>query len=210
MVGDPTDDILGTAARLFSELGVNGTTMSRLAADVGLKQSSLYYYFSSRDEVVLALVHRANVVPLELVERVIDGPGTVPEQLYRFVQGDVEALCALPFDINEVHRIAARDREKFGDYWADRRRLERRLAGLIRRGVAEGSVREVDPRFTALTIMSNDEGVQNWYRLGSAKHPGRVARSLAQLTVAGLLPDAGRMAEIAARVEAIDKGTTPR
>ena len=26
-----------------------------------------------------------------------------------FVKGDVEALCALPFDINEVHRIAARD-----------------------------------------------------------------------------------------------------
>jgi len=109
-----------------------------------------------------------------------------------------------------VHRIAARDREKFEDYWADRRRLERRLAGLIRAGTGEGSLREVDPRFTALTIMSNDEGVQNWYRLGPPKNPGRVARSLAQLTVAGLLPDAGRMAEIAARVEAIDKGAGPR
>ncbi|HKY13403.1 MAG TPA: helix-turn-helix domain-containing protein, partial [Microthrixaceae bacterium] len=63
-MGDPTDEILATAGRLFAELGVAGTTMSRLASEVGLKQSSLYYYFRNRDEVVAALVSRANVVPL--------------------------------------------------------------------------------------------------------------------------------------------------
>jgi len=202
VVGDPTDDILGAAARLFSELGVNGTTMTRLAGEVGLKQSSLYYYFRNRDEVVLALVHRANVVPLELVERVHATPGDAPDKLYRFVCGDVEALCALPFDINEVHRIAARDREKFADYWSDRRRLERRLAALVRGGSEAGTLREVDPRLTALTIMANDEGVQNWFRLGTGLSPAKIGRSLAQLTVGGLLPDGGRIAAVVDRVEA--------
>ena len=44
--------------------------MSRIAAEVGPQQSSLYYYFRSKDEVVAALVARANVVPLELVDRI--------------------------------------------------------------------------------------------------------------------------------------------
>ena len=178
--------------------------MSRLANEVGLKQSSLYYYFRSRDDVVLALVHRANVVPLELIEHIIGGPGAVPVKLYRFVRGDVEALCVLPFDINEVHRIAARDRDRFAEYWTDRARLERRLTGLIRAGVREGVLRDVDAKLTALTIMANDEGVQNWYRLTPKASPGRIARSLAQLTVAGLLPDGGRIALITAGVEQID------
>src|SRR5689334_14191117 len=120
VVGDPTEDILAAAGRLFGQLGVGQTTMSRLATEVGLGQSSLYYYFRSRDEVVAALVGRANVIPLELIEGITSGPGSAPSKLHRFVRGDVEALCALPFDINEIHRLAVRERERFETYWRER------------------------------------------------------------------------------------------
>jgi TetR/AcrR family transcriptional regulator len=187
VVGDPTDEILRAAAALFGELGVAATTMSRLAAEVGLGQSSLYYYFRSRDEVVAALVARANVTSLDLVTQIAVGTGSAPEKLARFVRGDVEALCTLPFDINEVHRIAARDRIRFADYWRDRSRLERRLAAIVREGVAAGELRSVDARLTALTIMANDEGVQNWFRLGTRRSPAEIGRALADMTIGGLV-----------------------
>src|SRR5215213_6257637 len=76
VVGDPTEEILAAASRLFEWLGVESTTMSRLAAEVGLKQSSLYYYFPNRDAVVAALVAQANIVPLELVEGIIADGGS--------------------------------------------------------------------------------------------------------------------------------------
>ncbi len=186
-VGDPTDEILAVAARLFGEQGVGATTMSRLAAEVGLGQSSLYYYFRSRDEVVAALVARANVVSLDLVSAIAASNGSPADKLLAFVQGDVEALCALPFDINEVHRIAARDRARFAAYWHDRARLESRLTAIVRAGVDSGELRPVDARLTALTIMANDEGVQNWYRLGTRRSPKAIGRALAELTVRGLL-----------------------
>ena len=205
VVGDPTDEILGTAAKLFGEFGVTGTTMSRIASEVGLKQSSLYYHFHSRDEVVAALMARANVVPLELAQRVSATDDPVPVQLYRFVKGDVEALCALPFDFNEVHRIAARDIERFADYWTDRRRLERKLSSLIKRGSDAGTLRPVAPRLTAVTIMANDEGVQNWFRLGTSTTPAQIARHLAELTVAGLLPVDGVLEDIAEAAHQADR-----
>ena len=34
-------------------------------------------------------------------------------QLYRVIRADVAALCALPYDLNEIHRLAARDPEAF-------------------------------------------------------------------------------------------------
>src|SRR5215207_7689442 len=62
--GDPTDEILAAASRLFGRQGVGGTTMARIAAESGLGPSSLYYYFGRKEEVVVALVARANVIPL--------------------------------------------------------------------------------------------------------------------------------------------------
>ena len=195
VVGDPTDEILAAASRLFQELGLESTTMSRLAAEVGLKQSSLYYYFPNRDAVVAALVAQANIVPLELVDRIIADGGSAASSVYRFVRGDVEGLCALPFDINEIHRVAMRDRDRFAEYWRERGRLERRLASLISNGMDAGEFRVVDPRLTALTILANDEGVQNWFRLGTTRKPRVIGDAVAAMVVGGLLA-AGRSVEV--------------
>jgi TetR/AcrR family transcriptional regulator len=183
---------------------VEATTMSRLAAEAGLGQSSLYYYFRSREELVAALVATANVVPLELIETIAAAPGSVPAKLYCFVRGDVEALCALPFDINEIHRIAARERDRFADYWRERSRLERRLSGLVRAGVGAGELREVDPRLTTLTILANDEGTQNWFRLGARPSAAKAATAVATMTVAGLLGAGRTIDEVVAEVVELD------
>jgi AcrR family transcriptional regulator len=201
---DPVEDILRAAGRLFGEQGVDRTTMTKLAAAVGLRQSSLYYYFSSKEEVVAALVRRANVVPLELVARIEVEGGPPPVRLYRFVRADVIALCELPFDINEIHRIAARDPEGFADYWQERRTLERRLGRLVRAGVADGSFRNVDARLTALTVLSNDEGTQNWFRLGTRRSPAAVGAALADLVVAGLLADPAALDGVRAAADRLD------
>ena len=102
--------------------------MARIAAGAGLQQSSLYYYFRSKEEILAAIVAKANVVPLELVRRVRDQPLEPAVRLWQFVAGDVVALCVLPFDINEVHRYAARDRNRFATYWKERRALQAALA----------------------------------------------------------------------------------
>jgi TetR/AcrR family transcriptional regulator len=187
--GDPCDEILAVAARLFGSDGIGATSMARIATEAGLAQSSLYYYFHSKEEVLAAIVARANVVPLELVARIEAEGGPAAVRLYRFVHGDVRALCRLPFDINEVHRYSARDRERFAQYWDERRTLRRRIAAIVRDGIAENAFRDVDPALAALTVMSNDEAVQNWTRFEPDRRRGAAAaaRFVADLTVGGLL-----------------------
>jgi hypothetical protein len=124
-------------------------------------------------------------------------------KLLLFVQGDVEALCALPFDINEMHRVAARDRDRFATYWSERRRLERRLTAIVRSGIAGGQLRPVDASLVAVTIMANDEGVQNWYRLGTSRRPRAIAAALAELTVGGLLAAPHSLADVKAEAAAL-------
>jgi AcrR family transcriptional regulator len=204
--GDPVEDILRAAGRLFGERGVGATTMTQLAQEVGLRQSSLYYYFARKEEVVAALVARANVVPLELMARIEQDGGSAPARLYRFVRADTVALCDLPFDINEIHRIAARDREGFATYWKERRTLERRLTRIVKEGIADASLREVDPRLTALTVLSNDEGVQNWFRLSPRPSPAVIGASLADLVVGGLLRAGGSLDRVRAEADGLERG----
>lgn len=205
-VGDPADEILASASLLFGERGVTATTMSQIAAGAGLQQSSLYYYFRSKEEILAAIVAKANVVPLELVRRVRDEPVEPAVRLYRFVRGDVVALCLLPFDINEVHRYAARDRQRFATYWKERRTLQSTLAAIVREGIEDGSLRSVHPRVTALTMMSNDEAVQNWYRYDTRplRDPQAIGTAVADLTVAGLLTDVAALDAIRTAAAALD------
>lgn len=49
-------EILACAAGLFAANGVQATTMENVAAAVGMQKASLYYFFTSKDDLVGALI----------------------------------------------------------------------------------------------------------------------------------------------------------
>jgi AcrR family transcriptional regulator len=210
---DPRREIVAAAGQLFAERGVSGTTMAEIARRCGLQQPSLYYYFRSKGELLDEIVAEANRAPLQLVGRVRAAGGSPAAQLYRVIRADVAALCALPYDLNEIHRLAARDRTAFARYWTERDRLVDELTEIVREGVESGELRAVDPRLTALTLMSNDEGTQNWLRVagrnGEAVQAGvgehhAVGSFLADLGVRGLLTAPRDLDRVRRAADALD------
>lgn len=193
----PRDEILGAATRLFSERGVADVTMSEIAAQAGLRQASLYYWFRRKEEILAEIVEQVNRVPLEFVLKLEEEAGDPAVQLWRLIRFDAEALCRFPFDINEVHRLSRRAPDAFEVYWRERQALNDAVERLVARGVETGRFRPVDARLAALVILSDDEGVQNWYRPiggrrlagrpGGDYEPAEIAELLADTTVRGLL-----------------------
>jgi TetR/AcrR family transcriptional regulator len=211
--GDPRREIVAAASQLFTERGVAGTTMAEIARRCGLQQPSLYYYFRSKGELLDEIVGEANRAPLELVARVRAAGGSPAVQLYRVIRSDVAALCALPYDLNEIHRLAARDPDAFARYWNERDHLVDELAAIVAEGVERKELRSVDPRLTALTLMSNDEGTQNWLRVAgrdgapvqtSAAEHHAVGAFLADLTVRGLLVAPRDLDRVRRNADALD------
>jgi hypothetical protein len=152
------------------------------------------------------MVDQANRVPLDFVLKLEEEAGDPAVQLWRLVRFDVEALCGFPFDINEVHRLSRRVPEAFEVYWQERQALNDAVERLIARGVEAGAFRAVDPRLAALVVLSDDEGLQNWYRpLDGRRLAGRpdgdytapeIAAFVADLTLRGLLADPGDLASV--------------
>jgi len=195
----PRDEILGAATRLFAERGVADVTMSEIANRAGLRQASLYYWFRRKEEILAEIVEQVNRVPLEFVLKLEEEAGDPAVQLWRLVRFDVEALCRFPFDINEVHRLSRRAPDAFEVYWRERQALNDAVERLVERGVAAGRFRPVDARLAALVVLSDDEGVQNWFRpidgrrLAGGPHGDypvdEIAEFVAELVLRGLLAD---------------------
>ncbi len=68
-------EILGAAKRLFAEQGVRATSLAKLAEELGITKAALYYYFASKQEIVVEAV-RANVSDFGA-----DVMGPIPEGL---------------------------------------------------------------------------------------------------------------------------------
>ena len=155
---------MAAAGALFAAKGIEAVTMAQIAERAGLQQSSIYYWFRSKAEILGSILERVNRIPLAIVERERAAPGPVAVRLYRLVREDVLALCGFPFDINEIHRLAVRSPDDFDAYWDERRQLDVEVEALIAEGVASGELRRVDARLAARTLLAGDEATQNWFR----------------------------------------------
>lgn len=184
---EPREEIVAAATKLFARRGIAATTMAEIAEAAGLAASSLYYWFRSKQQILEVVVEDVNRAPLRLAEEALVAEGPVRDRLRRLVEADVEAVCAFPFDINEVHRLATDDREAFARYWHDRRRLIDTVQQLIVEGIAAAELRPVDARLAALTLLANDEASQHWFRTDPAGYEtADIARFLAEQAVRSL------------------------
>ena len=210
------EEIIAEASHLFARKGVAATTMADIATASGLQVSSLYYYFRSKHEILEAIVGEVNRIPraalAEARARHVD-PAT---SLHAFVRADAEVLCRFPFDINEIHRLAGDDETDFARYWSERQQLHDDVEALVADGIGAGTLIDVDPHLTALTILANDEAAQNWFRPVGARRlvavdghsteryaPEDVGCFLADLTLRGLLRDPAALPAIRAATDPV-------
>ena len=166
----PRDEILAAATRLFAAKGYAGTTMSEIAREAGLQQSSLYYWFN-RKELILQAAFGVNRAPLDFVIRMGTEPGSPALRLYRLMCFDIRQLCTAPVDVNEVERLAGAQPDVFADFWADRQALHDWVEQLVRAGIDGGEFHDVDPVLTALNLLSANEGIPNWFRTQAEHRP---------------------------------------
>jgi AcrR family transcriptional regulator len=66
---DTRAEILDVAAELFGERGYDATSLREIAERLGISKAALYYHFSSKQEILRALVEPMGDILREIVER---------------------------------------------------------------------------------------------------------------------------------------------
>ncbi len=68
------DELESTAARLFLSLGYDGTSMSRIARELVVAPNTLYWYYASKDELLVAVLNRQMSQTLVHLPTIVDEP----------------------------------------------------------------------------------------------------------------------------------------
>jgi len=145
---------LHAATRLINELGYRGASVERIVAELNVTKGSFYHHLDAKDELVIACCRRSfdTIGEAQRAAEALSGSHwlqltSVLAHLLAAQFSDTgpllrtTALSGLPLRV----RTAMIDRSN---------RVARRFAGMMIDGVAEGSVRPVDPLIAAQALMA--------------------------------------------------------
>ncbi len=153
--------ILEAAMKVFSRQGFHEARMDDIVQESGLSKGALYWYFKSKDEVILAILDSLFAREISGLKDLQEKEGPASDLLREFMQLTIDELQQmfrlLPLAY-EFYALAFRNRMVRE---ATRRYLQtyiHLLTPLIQRGIAAGSFRPVDVEETAISIVAMIEG----------------------------------------------------
>lgn len=139
------------AMELFAERGYSGTSMSDIAAGVGVRKASLYNYYGSKDELLLDLLRRALDLWHATSRPPLERSGSRQERLRAHLEASVAFVSEHPHEAGIV-RLAAtqisgelgeRVQELITEHERDYRPLMERF---FAEAMDEGEIEPGDPR----------------------------------------------------------------
>lgn len=131
------DQILDAALQLFARNGFHQTSMDELVAATGLSKGSLYWYFDSKDDIILAVLERIFDRELYHLEALLEQDSPVADRLRALALLTAEEMASLegllPV-VFEFYSLAGRREDVRGVLSGYLSRYRDRLSSLIAQG----------------------------------------------------------------------------
>ena len=156
-------EILKEAKKLFAKNGYKDTTMRQISEAANISLGSLYFYFTNKSEIYIALYKES----LEKLDRSFDDALSLPApdirsrismMLYSYIsfyKNDYESYRLLSSGFFGKNQ----DLELDSSLMEDSLRIFRRLEGPIQQGIDEGVIRPCDTEKTVISLWAMLDGV---------------------------------------------------
>jgi AcrR family transcriptional regulator len=185
------EKLLSAARHLFVSKGYASTTLEEIAAAVGMTKGSVYFYFGSKEAVLLELLNQAEQIVIDTVLKLLESSeGNATEKVVAFLHhqsllgvSDREnmlliILMSLEFEDGPVARKVKALYRKFYDG----------LNNVIRDGQKDGEFRiDVPSRELAAIIVANHDGTfLEWYRRSDELSGTKLVKAMRGIILTGL------------------------
>jgi len=178
--------ILQAAAVVFARSGVDGARMDDIVTESGLSKGSLYWYFDSKQDIVIALVDEVLRGEYEGLKQLIKSPGTVFERLTTFVDTHAAVFSQHPtlgklgLEFYAMSGRVPQIKEFIRRYYQD---YIDALVELLQQGRDWGELAIDDPTELAVNLVCLLEGLTLLWALdaGDVDLPRQFRRGLAAL-----------------------------
>ena len=183
-------ELIGIAARLFSERGYHGTSMQHLGEALGVQRGSLYAHIGSKEELLFEVVGEGADRFLRRGDEALKMDAPASERLRSLLIGHVETaiehLDAATVFLNEWRYLSPELRGLIQD---KRDRYEAIVREIVEAGINSGEFRDdADVRFAARLVLSAGNWTYTWYRPGGELGPKEIGERFSELVIRGLQP----------------------
>jgi AcrR family transcriptional regulator len=132
------EEILDAAAELFTSQGFANTSTRAIADAVGVRQSSLYHHFATKDDILGELLAGTVAGSLDFARAVHAAPPagdavTAAAALHAVALYDGDLLCSARWNLGILYHLPEARAARFEPFMADRRELRELYKGLGRR-----------------------------------------------------------------------------
>lgn len=154
--------IVEAAMTVFSKKGFHAANVSDVAAEAGVSQGTIYWYFDSKDELLKAALLHFFVDFGEITFEALEHCQTAAEKLQALGQSmelfakDAEGL----FTLFLSYWSSSSQREEAGRWWIDLLvEYKDLVVGIVEEGVRNGEFRPVDAEALVWAMMAAYDGL---------------------------------------------------
>lgn len=179
--------VLSAAADLFNQQGYHATSLDEIAARLQVTKPTLYYYFKSKDDILLGCVRKGLDRMILGIEQTRVAGGDSLEQLRACMQIYADIVME-PFGMCLIRigdqDLPAASRKRLRQVKSD---IDQAFRGLVVQGVQDGLLAPCDARITAFAIAGALSWIGRWYRPDGPDTPEQIAGKTIDLLLRGLL-----------------------
>ncbi|MCK0098431.1 TetR/AcrR family transcriptional regulator [Qipengyuania sp. S6317L1] len=169
------EEFLRVATIMINERGYRGASVNRIAEALNVTKGSFYHHHEAKDDLVLACFQNSYD---RLSATQMAGQNAQGDYWTRLASVLHELLDVQFFDQTPLLRttaLQALEQEHRMDVVTRSNRLARRFAGMLIDGIADGSVRAIDPLVASQIIMSTLNGAYEARRWAQRFDDGEMA-----------------------------------
>jgi AcrR family transcriptional regulator len=182
--------ILNAAEDIFTKKGFDEARMNDIAEKTGLSKGTLYLYFKSKDDLIVAILDRIFQNEFRQLENLQESESSASEAIWKLtntISRDIVRLLRLIPIIYNFLALAFRNKHVQRALKEYINRYLNILIPMIQRGIDSGEFRQVDAREVAIAAGAIIEGtILLWAYDKSVVDPERHIRSGMKLLLEGV------------------------
>lgn len=187
--GEMTGNFLRAATHLINERGYRGASVNRIAERLNVTKGSFYHHLDGKDDLVLECFRTSYSRVSKVQRRAIEAEGDCWRRISSAIATLVDVQFNSDFPLLRTTALHALPTEIRSTVIDRSNRIARRFAGMLIDGIAEGSMRPVDPLVASQAIMSTLNGAYE-LRKWASRLPREEAAGMYASTIAfGLFAD---------------------
>lgn len=187
-MAEPRERILQEAARLFARCGYENSSVSDLAAAIGVSKAAIYHYYATKQEIYDAIIIDVLQGMTQAVSQAVREAPDPREQLRQFMLAHARyfeqhhpQFVTMLVGYSGMTMAEREDAARLRDGY------ERRLRGILEAGIHSGQFRALDVAATGRAVLSMLNWMARWYQPGGPDSAEAIAMGYFELLDGGLV-----------------------